>query len=384
MKANRYLAILVFLGSAAWIATGEFSSVGSAADTESAGATTETSAPEAAEAAGGDAKPLQTVGVAVIPQLQHARSVKISGVTQADKQTMLTARTGGIIGELLIRQGAAVKAGDVIARIAPEGRDAALRSAEQALEQAKAQTEATMRLVDEGTLAKLQGDAAQSALKAAESQVEAAQAEVDKLDVVAPYDGVIDVVDVEEGAAVSSGTAVATLIALDPIIGIGEVNESDLGVVEVGENAELRLVSGETVTGNVRYVSRSAQAATRTYTVEVEVPNPDLRISAGMTTEVILRGNPVLATPVPRSVVALNDDGDLGVRTVNSDDVVEFHPIDIVDDSTDALILGGIPQGARVIVAGQNFVGDGVKVHPVEADADTVRKLVEEATAGAS
>ncbi|MAS05919.1 MAG: efflux transporter periplasmic adaptor subunit [Ahrensia sp.] len=381
MKANRYLAILVFLGSAAWIATGEFSSVGSAANAESATPAAETAAPEDA---GEDAKPLQTVGVAVIPQLQHARSVKISGVTKADKVTTLTARAGGIIGELLIKQGAAVKEGDVIARIAPEGRDAALRSAEQALEQAKAQTEATMRLVDKGTLAKLQGDAAQSALKAAESQVEAAQAEVDKLDVVAPYDGVIDVVDVEEGAAVSSGTAVATLIALDPIIGVGEVNESDLDVVDVGENAELRLITGETVTGTVRYVSRSAQAATRTYTVEVEVPNADLAISAGMTTEVILRGDPVLATPVPRSVVALNDNGELGVRSVNDDDIVEFHPIDIVDDSTGALILGGIPQGARVIVAGQNFVGDGVKVNPVEADADTVRKLVEEATAGAS
>lgn len=381
MKANRYLAILVFLGSAAWIATGEFSSVGSAADAETAAPAAEAAAPESA---GEDAKPLQTVGVAVIPQFEHARSVKVSGVTKADKQTTLTARTGGIIGELPVRQGAAVKQGDVIARIAPEGRDAALRSAEQALEQAKAQTEATMRLVEKGTLAKLQGDAAQSSLKAAESQVEAAQAEMDKLDVVAPYDGVIDVLSVEEGAAVSSGTAVATLIALDPIIGVGEVNESDLGVVEVGEKAELRLVSGETVTGTVRYVSRAAQAATRTYTVEVEVPNPDLAISSGMTTEVILRGDPVLSTPVPRSVVALNDDGDLGVRTVNDDDVVEFHPIDIVDDSTGALILGGIPQGARVIVAGQNFVGDGVKVNPVEADTETVRKLVEEATAGAS
>ena len=91
----------------------------------------------------------------------------------------------------------------------------------------------------------------------------------------------------------------------------------------------------------------------------------------------------MLATPVPRSVVALSDSGDIGVRTVNGDDEVVFHPIDIVDDSTGALILGGIPQGARVIVAGQNFVGDGDRVNPVEADSDTIRKLVEEATSGA-
>jgi len=376
MKANRYIAILVFLGSAAWIATGEFSSVGSAQESAS-----ETPAEQAA--ASEPSKPLQVVGVAVIPQIRHARSVNISGVTKADKVTKLTARAAGIIGELAVKQGAIVKEGDVIARIAPEGRISALRSAEQALEQAKAEAEAKMKLVEQGTLAKLQGDAAQSALRAAESQVEAAQAEVDKLEVVAAYDGVVDSVDVEEGASVSTGTPVATLIALDPIIGTGEVNESDLGVVKVGNPADLRLVDGSTVTGTIRYISRSAQAATRTYTVEVEVSNPDLAIPAGMTAEVVLRGEPVLATPVPRSVVALNDDGEIGVRTVNEDDVVVFHPIDIVDDSTGALILGGIPEGARVIVAGQNFVGDGVKVKPVEADGETIQRLIEEASAGA-
>lgn len=379
MKVNRYIAILVFLGSAAWIATGEFASVGSAADSASETPATET----AAASSGDEAKALQSVGVAVIPQIMHARSIKISGVTRADKQTTVTARAGGIIGELLVKQGDRVKEGDVIARIAPEGRDAALRSARQSLEQAQAQAEATMALVKKGTLPKLQGDSVMSALRAAESQVEAAQAEIEKLDVVAPYDGVVDELSVEKGASVGSNAPVALLIALDPIIGIGEVNESDLGVVKVGEDADLRLVNGKTVTGTIRYISRSAQAATRTYTVEVEVPNPDLAIPAGMTTEVILRGDAVLSTPVPRSVVALNDNGELGVRTVNENDEVEFHLIDIVDDSTGALILGGIPKGARVIVAGQNFVGDGARVHPVEADTETIRKLVEEATAGA-
>lgn len=374
MKVNRYLAILVFLGSAAWIATGEFSFVGSAASKESAPAET----PKAEAPA-----ELPTVGVAVIPQIEHARSVKISGVTEADKQTVMTARSGGIIDELAVKQGDPVKQGQVIARIAPEGRDATLRTAEQLLEQRKAEADATSRLVKQGTLATLQGDAAMSALRAAESQVEAAQADMEKLDVVAPYDGIINTLDIEKGATVSAGMAVATLISLDPIIGVGEVNEADLGVARVGDVAELRLVSGATVNGTIRYISRSAQAATRTYTVEVKVPNPDLKISAGMTTEVILRGQPVLATPVPRSVVALNDAGDLGVRTVDDNDVVQFHPIDIVDDTTGALILGGIPKGARVIVAGQNTVADGAKVNPVEADSATIKKLVEEATAGA-
>lgn len=377
MKANRYVAILVFLGSAAWIATGDFSFVGSAIGNEEENPVEINATVEQADDV------LAIVGTAVIPQVQHARSVKVSGVTRADKETVLTARTGGVIDEIKVEQGAAVKKGDVIARIAPEGRDAAVRTAEQQLEQAKAEAEARLRLVERGTLPTLQGDAAVSALRAAESQLESAKAELERLEVIVPYDGVIDLLQIEEGASVDGGTPVATLIALDPIIGVGEVNEGDLGVVEVGEEAQLRLVTGTTATGKVRYVSRTAQKTTRTFTVEVEVANPDLAIPAGMTAEVILRGRPVLATPVPRSVIALNDKGELGIRSVDDNDQVVFHPIDIVDDSTDALVLGGIPEGARVIVAGQNFVADGEKVKAVDADRETVDRLIEEARTGA-
>ena len=149
MKINRYLAILVFLGSAAWIATGEFASVGSAADSETEpGVEAAAPAPETQDEA---ANQLQTVGVAVIPQIEHARSVKISGVTEADKETTLTARTGGIIDELTVKQGDHVTEGQVVARIAPEGRVAAVRSAEQALEQARSEAEAAKKLVEQGT-----------------------------------------------------------------------------------------------------------------------------------------------------------------------------------------------------------------------------------------
>lgn len=379
MKANRYVAILVFILAGAWVLTGEFSFVGSATgqSAEPAPATETENAPSAVEE-----RALQPVSVAAIPAFDHARTVRVSGVTKADKRTVLTAREGGIIAEIPVRQGDPVKTGDLIARLAPEGRDAALRSAEQALEQARAEAAAREELVKRGTLPRLQLDAVMSALRQAESQVEQARSEIERLDVRAAFDGIVDAVLVEKGGPVGQGTPVANLIALNPLIGVGEINESDLATIAVGSPAQLRLVTGRTVEGSVRYISREAQAATRTFTVEVEVANPDNSIPAGMTAEVILRGTPVRATPVPRSVVTLDNDGNLGIRTVDDDDVVRFHPIDLVDDSTGALLLGGIPDNARVIVSGQNLVTDGQKVAVSEADPDLVKRLVDEARAG--
>lgn len=379
MKAHRYFAILVFILSAAWVLTGEFSFVGSAVSQDGEQETV-ASREKAKVAERGEM--LQSVGYAIIPTFEHSRTVNISGVTKADKSTVITARTNGIIGELLVRKGDKVNEGDIIARLDPEGRDAVVRSAEQLVVQREAEVEAQQTLVKRGTLPRLQLDQTMSALRTAESQLEQARAEIEKLEIAAPYGGIIDDLPVEDGSAVNMGTPVATLISLDPIIGVGEVNESDLPVVKTGGKAELRLVNNDIVEGTIRFISREAQASTRTYTVEVEVENTDLAIPAGMTTEVILRGDPVIAMPVPRSIVTLSEKGELGVRTIDDENKVVFHPIDIVDDSADALLLGGIPEGSRVIVAGQNLVSDGQKVDPVEADPELVKRLISEVRAG--
>ena len=381
MKLHQFAAIIVLLLSAAWILTGQFSAVGSAADTDSDSPNTVIARQTADEKEQGQT--LQTVGVAQIPSSLHARSVRVSGITQSDMKTTLTARSSAVVSTISVTKGDMVSKDDVILTLAPEGRNAALASAKQSLEQAKIDADAKEKLVKNGTLPSQQLDIAMVALRAAESQVEVAKADVDRLTVKAAFDGVIDDISVEQGAAVQPGTPVATLISLDPIIGKGEVNESDLSIVKIGNEASLRLVDGSVKTGKIQFVSREAQANTRTYAVEIVIPNADFSIPSGMTSELILRGKPVLSTPVPRSVITLNNAGELGVRSVNNENKVVFHPIDIVDDSTGALILGGIPKDARIIVAGQNLVTEDQLVKPVEADKETINKLIAETSSQA-
>jgi multidrug efflux system membrane fusion protein len=101
-----------------------------------------------------------------------------------------------------------------------------------------------------------------------------------------------------------------------------------------------------------------------------------------MTAEITLRSEPVDAVALPRSVVTLSNDGDLGIRFVDKEDKVRFQPIDLIDDTPNGLILAGIPADARIIVAGQALVTEGDTVKPVEADAETIKKLVGDAMPG--
>jgi multidrug efflux system membrane fusion protein len=371
-RFHKLAALVVLAGFAAWMGTGEFSSVGSAANEDQA----------KTEAAEQPAAPLRTVAVVTPPRVQHARAIRISGKTDAEKRVTLATRVMGVIESLPVKQGQRVERGDLIMRLDARDKEAAVRMAESVVAQRQAEAEAAERLVGGGNAPKLQADQARAALATATSQLESAKAELAQYEMYAPYNGVVDRVPVQPGSTILAGAEVATLINLDPLLAIGEVSERDLRYLKIGDKAEIRLVDGTTVQGTLRYISRDASSATRTYRIEVAIPNENKELPAGMTAEIKLLAESTDAVALPRSVVTLSGAGDLGIRAVDKDDKVVFFPIDLVDDTPNGLVLGGIPADARIIVAGQDLVTEGDTVKAVEADQETINKLVGEAQSG--
>lgn len=372
IRFHKVAAVAVLVGVAAWVATGEFSSVGSAQmeDAAKPAAVVEQKAP------------LRTVGVITPPRQMHARAIRISGRTEAEKRATLATRVMGVIESLPVKQGHRVERGDLVMRLDAEDKEAAIRMAESVVTQRQAEADAAERLVAGGNAPKLQADQARAALATAKSQLESAKAELAQYEIYAPYNGLIDRVPVQRGSTILAGAEVATLINLDPLLALGEVSERDLRYLKLGDTADIRLVDGKVVKGTLRYISRDASSATRTFRIEVAIPNENKELPAGMTAEITLLTEQTDSVLLPRSVVTLGADGDLGIRAVDKDNKVVFFPIDLVDDTPKGLVLAGIPADARVIVAGQDLVTEGNEVKPVEADAAMIKKLIGEATDG--
>jgi membrane fusion protein, multidrug efflux system len=371
-RFHKLAALVVLAGFAAWMGTGEFSSVGSAANEDE----------KKTEAAEQPAAPLRTVAVVTPPRVQHARAIRISGRTDAEKRVTLATRVMGVIESLPVKQGQRVERGDLVMRLDALDKEAAVRTAEAVVTQRQAEFDAAERLVGGGNAPKLQADQARAALATAKSELESAKAELAQYAMYAPYNGVVDRVPVQRGSTILAGAEVATLINLDPLLAIGEVSERDLRYLKLGDTADIELVDGTTVKGTLRYISRDASSATRTYRIEVAIPNENKELPAGMTAEIKLLAESTDSVLLPRSVVTLSGDGDLGIRAVDKDDKVVFFPIDLVDDTPNGLVLGGIPADARIIVAGQDLVTEGDTVKAVEADQETINKLVGEAGSG--
>ena len=158
------------------------------------------------------------------------------------------------------------------------------------------------------------------------------------------------------------------------MLAVVEVAERKLGGIHVGGTAEIRLVTGQTATGRTRFVASMASPQTRTYRVEVEVPNAEGTIPDGITAEVTLPMTAEPAARVPRSALTFSSAGDLGVRMVDGGGKVGFAPISVVEDEQSFMWVGGIPDNARVIVQGQDFVREGLLVDPVVSAEQSARR----------
>ena len=133
IRFHKLVALIVLVCFAAWVATGRFSSVGSAsteAEKKSAAAVEQPKAP------------VRTVAVVTPPRVQHARAIRMSGQTEANQRATLAVRNNGVIDQLPVKQGDHVKAGDLILKLAAEEKLAAIATARQVLEQREAEATA--------------------------------------------------------------------------------------------------------------------------------------------------------------------------------------------------------------------------------------------------
>ena len=287
--------------------------------------------------------------------------VVLRGRTEATRRVELRAQTSGLVISAPLLRGAQVAAGDVLCRLDPGTRDIALAEAEARLEEARINNRAAEGLTERGFAPETRLAATRAALQSAEAAVERARREIQYLEVRASFDGVLETNTAELGALMQPGGLCATVIALDPIRFVGFVPEAEINRLEEGAMALGRLLDGREFVGQVSYLSRSADPATRTYRLEVKVPNPELAIRDGATSELLIRANSETAHLLPQSALTLDDGGRLGVRVVENGRA-QFKPVRVLRDTARGVWLADLPDEADVIVMGQELVADGTEV----------------------
>ena len=355
---------------------------------------------------GGDKGPGAVLKVTVATPVVKTvtKFTDVTGTLKAVERIEVRPQVSGTIDEVLFKDGAAVKRGDILVKIDPSLYKADLDKAVGELASAKAQQ--GLATVEEARFAKLRTTSAVSQdeydqskakkevstanVQTAQANLERAQKNLDWTDVRAKIDGLVDRILVTKGNLVSGGTAAPTvltvLVSTDPIYAYFDVDEETVlyyaDLIKTNKftsikvkpvpiefrlkDTDLKVAEGYPFTGSLDFVSSELNAATGSLTIRATIANPvPYKFTPGLFVRARLPGLRVEnAILVPDAAVFTDGAGKI-VYTVNAENKIARKAVE-TGPLTEGLrvIVKGLEPTDRVVINGGQRVQDGV---PVEA-----------------
>lgn len=292
----------------------------------------------------------------------HQIVASLKGSSEPDREVTVRSETMGTVINARVREGQSVTRGTVLCGLDVESRAARIAEAEAGVASARLEYDAASQLEEKGWTTSNRAAATKATLDGAEAALAAAKIEISKTNISAPFNGVFETRMAERGDFLSVGAPCGRLVDLDPIIVAVDATEAQLSAIDTSQTVEVSFATGLQKSGAVRYVASTANPQTRTFRVEIEIPNPDASIAAGLTASVRLKLGEVPAVLTTPATLVLHDDGRVGLRYVDNSDLVQFAEVRVVDDAPDGVWVTGIPEGVNLLAAGQDYLKEGVEV----------------------
>ena len=308
---------------------------------------------------------LPRVRAVVLRSELRTRYLVLRGKTESKRMVDVKAEISGKIVSRPIERGMRVEQGELLCEVAVDDREVAVAEAKASLEEARIEYEGSLKLKEQG----LQSDTAiarsAARLESVRAQVHRQTLNLERTRIVAPFSGVVEQLHMNVGDYAVPGSVCGTLIDLDPMLILADVTESEVENMAIGDQVVGRISNGREIAGVVTFVGRQSDPVTRTYPVEITVENADFSVRSGLTVNVRIGLGEVDAHQISPALFALDDGGEIGVRTLGKNNVVEFHTVRIIEDGPGGVWVTGLPDTTRLITVGQEFVNAGQEVEAV-------------------
>ncbi|UYO73840.1 efflux RND transporter periplasmic adaptor subunit [Halomonas qinghailakensis] len=292
----------------------------------------------------------------------------LQGQLTAERETLLRANVTGYVAEKPVAQGETVSQGDTLLVLDNDALPQRLQQARDELalaeaEYAGAQNLRRRELISQPELLRLQ-----SALSASAAQVAQLEKQLNDTRPTAPFEGVLDRVQVELGDLLQPGEEWARLIDDRRLTGTAWVAQQHIDELSVGLPVTARLLNGRSLSGEVSFISSRAVEATRTFYMEVTLDNPDRQRLAGSSAEFTITLPPRQVHTLSPALFSLNDQGQLAIKHVVENNRVAQTAIELVSADTERAYVSGLPNRIQLITLGAGLVNPGDTVIPVSRE----------------
>jgi membrane fusion protein (multidrug efflux system) len=308
------------------------------------------------------AKPI-LVSVETVAGQRFAETITATGTLLAQEGVELQAETNGRVIRIHFREGSKVRAGDLLVKLNDEDLRASLERALRRQELAVVRERRLAQLVREHLVPQDDYDIARSEMLVQDSEVGLIRAQISKTEIRAPFDGVVGLRHVSEGAFVNATTRVATLQQIDRLKIDFAVSERYAPRIAAGQTVSFRVAGSDHAhVGHIYAIDPRIDAATRAVLVRAQCENTEGRLLPGSFANLELTVAEIPdALLIPAEAVEPGVDGKL-VYVVR-DGIAHRRRVQIGQRTAHAVqVVDGLAAGEQIVVSGLQQMDDGVAV----------------------
>ena len=188
------------------------------------------------------------------------------------------------------------------------------------------------------------------------------QNEFNKVALFAPFSGILLDGHKIGGELVMPGEKVYELIDLSSLKIFGYINENEILSISLDNEVKVSIL-GEEIEGKIDYISPISDPNTKTFEIVVKVDNKNYRYKDGLSSMISIKKGEVLAHKISPSILALGNDGALGVKVINDGSKVLFKEIQVIEDTSEYMLVTGLNEKEQIIIVGQQYVSNGEEVN---------------------
>lgn len=320
---------------------------------------------QAKRAGGGQENNVRTAKVAMAPL---SREVKALGTALAYDSAKIVSATSDYLTLLQIREGTQVKKGEIIAQLNDTEEKARVNELAALLAEQKRQLARLKNLTQTQASAISLLDEQQAKVNATQAQLDAVQARLNEMVIRAPFDGLIGLRQVSEGAFISAGTVLTTLDDISTIR--VEFNVAERYLASLTPGLALRITNvaygNEVFSGEIKALDPRIDPVTRSIKVHGVIANQSLKLRPGMllTVQVELAQSQVLQIP-EKAIVPLQNKH--YVFVVDAENKVTQREVVLGERIPGSVeVLSGLSEGDEIVIEGTQKLRSGVTINRVE------------------
>lgn len=316
---------------------------------------------------------LAEVAASILPKVQTThyvtqsitKNMTLYGKSEANSRAVIRAEVAGKIIKVRSKKGTYIKENENLANIEKSELPSRLKQAEANLTERELTYKAVKSLNDKGLQSRVRLAEVNSLLLSAKTDVEHLALSLKRTNITAPISGLLQEQFSDVGDYVQIGDPIFRLENTDPIVIRGDATEHHINKLKLGQTVSATLLSGDIIEGKLSYIASIADNESSTFRIEAEFPNPNLQLFSGISAKLTLPLYQVDAIYVSPSSLAMDDDGNLGVKTVK-EGIVVFHAIQLVETDHGGAWLSGFDNEVDIITLGQGFVKAGDRVNAID------------------